>query len=66
MEDLEKLKKQIEDRRNYKPGSSEQVAFDNEIKHINDKYPDEGFHIPQSYTMEIAELYKKKLYDWKC
>jgi hypothetical protein len=59
--EIEELQEEINKRLHYAEGSSEETEYQQELKKINDSYPDEGFRIPESYTIEIKNLKIQKL-----
>lgn len=59
--ETEELQQEINKRLHYAEGSSEETEYQQQLKKINESYPDEGFHIPESYTIEIKNLKIQKL-----
>jgi hypothetical protein len=58
--DLASLKSELFKRLEY-GNEQKEAMYQTERKIINDKYPDEGWRIPQSYINEMENLKKKKL-----
>ncbi len=59
--DLASLKSELFKRLEY-GNEQKEAMYQSERKIINDKYPDEGWRIPQSYINEMENL-KKKNYE---
>ena len=58
--DLESIKEEVNRRINHSDKEKED-EYANEEKKTRDRYPQEGWHIPESYKNEMANLYEAKI-----